>query len=243
MPTKTGDDRSIPLYIRIKNDLRMRIEEGEWNPDTRIPSEASLSKEFGVSRITVLEALKGLVGEGLVYRKQGKGTFVAKPRLSQSLNRFYGLSDSLREKGIDLKRRILRAELQKANRLTARRLGIREGDQITEFVRLSLVDDEPFYLETITVPFELCPNLHLKDIAANSLNQVLTTEYKIPLVKAKECFEPIILSGYETQILGVADGTPALLLEHTTYTVKNNVVYFSTAIMRGDRCRYYTELE
>jgi len=75
------------------------------------------------------------------------------------------------------------------------------------------------------------------------LNDILRNEYEIPLIKAKECFESIIIDDYEAQMLGVKDGAPALLLEHTTYTAKNQTVLFSKGIIRGDRCRYYTELE
>ncbi len=105
------------------------------------------------------------------------------------------------------------------------------------------MNGEPLYLETIVIPVKLCPDLHLKDIGSKSLNDILRNEYKIPLIKGRECFEPIVIDDYEAQMLGVKDGVPALLLEHTTYTTKNQVVLFSKGIIRGDRCRYYTELE
>ena len=159
------------------------------------------------------------------------------------LNRFYGITESLRKKGLTLKRKIVRAEIVKTDRHTAKRLGTKEGEYATEVVRLSLVDDDPFYVETIVVSLKLCPNFHSKNIESKSLHDVLTNEYNIHLIKARECFEPIIIDDYEAQILEVKRGAPALLLEHTTYTTKNQVVYFSKAIMKGDRCRYYTELE
>ncbi len=243
MQPKKWKNNNIPLYIRIRDDLRIRIEEGEWAPGMLIPPEKALLEEYGVSRITVLEAIKSLVREGLLYRKQGKGTFVAKPKILQSLNRFYGIAESLGKKGLALKRRILRAEIVKTNRHTAKCLGIKQGEYATEVVRLSLVDDDPFYVETIEVSLKLCPNFHSKNIESESMHNVLTNEYNIHLIKARECFEPIVIDDYEARILEVKRGTPALLLEHTTYTTKNRVVYFSKAIMRGDRCRYYTELE
>jgi len=75
MVRKISKESKIPLYHQIKEDLRARIEEGEWLPGKLIPAEKELCAEYKVSKITVLEAIKGLVGEGLLKRKQGKGTF------------------------------------------------------------------------------------------------------------------------------------------------------------------------
>jgi len=243
MVRKVFEESKIPLYHQIKEDLRARIEEGEWLPGKLIPPEKELCAEYKVSKITVLEAIRGLVREGLLKRKQGKGTFVAEPKLEQSLNRFYSFTESIRQKGFELERRILKVENIEADKHIAKHLGIKKGEKITEIERLRLVNGEPLYLETIMIPVKLCPNLHLKDIGSKSLNDILRNEYKIPLIKGRECFEPINVDDYEAQMLGVKDGVPALLLEHTTYTTKNQVVLFSKGIIRGDRCRYYTELE
>ncbi len=243
VPRKVLKDSKIPLYHQIREDLRARIEEGEWLSGELIPAEKELCAEYKVSKITVLEAIKGLVREGLLYRKQGKGTFMAKPKLEQSLNRFYSFTESMRQKGLEPEQRILKVKFTEADKHSAKHLRIRKGEKITEIERLRLVNGEPFYLETIMIPVKLCPNLHLKDISSKPLNDILRNEYKIPLIRAKECFEPIIVDSYEAQMLGVKDGAPALLLEHTTYTTKNQTVLFSKGIIRGDRCRYYTELE
>lgn len=236
-------ESKIPLYHQIKGDLKARIEEGEWLPGKLIPPEKELCAEYKVSKITALEAIKSLVREGLLKRKQGKGTFVAEPKLEQSLNRFYSFTESIRQKGLKLEQRILKVEIIETDKHIAKHLGIKKGEKITEIERLRLVNGEPLYLETIMIPVKLCPNLHLKDIGSKSLNDVLRNEYKIPLIRGRECFEPVIINDYEAQMLGVKDGVPALLLEHTTYTTKNQVVLFSKGIIRGDRCRYYTELE
>lgn len=236
-------ESKIPLYHQIKEDLKAHIEGGEWLPGELIPAEKELCAEYEVSKITVLEAIKGLVGEGLLRRKQGKGTFVAEAKLEQSLNRFYSFTESIRQKGLKLEQRILKVEIIKADKHIAKHLGIKKGEKITEMERLRLVNGEPLYLETIMIPVKLCPNLHLKDVGYKSLNDILKNEYKIPLIRGRECFEPIIIDDYEAQMLGVENGAPALLLEHTTYTTKNQVVLFSKGIVRGDRCRYYTELE
>ncbi|MBI2454893.1 MAG: GntR family transcriptional regulator, partial [candidate division NC10 bacterium] len=72
----TFPNRSIPLYYRLENILRSKIEGGEVLPNHKLPTEQELSREYKISRATVRQALAALVSEGLLYRKQGKGTFV-----------------------------------------------------------------------------------------------------------------------------------------------------------------------
>ena len=82
----------MPLYRRIHADLKAKIEAGAYSPGDRLPSELELTKLYGVSRITSRQALDLLCSEGLLVRRQGMGSFVAPPRVSQSLVRLTDLS-------------------------------------------------------------------------------------------------------------------------------------------------------
>ena len=73
----------VPLYHQLKNILMTGIESGEWQPDQQIPTEEDLSKRFGISKITVRQALRELAGLGYIRREQGRGTFVSRPQLVQ----------------------------------------------------------------------------------------------------------------------------------------------------------------
>lgn len=81
METKTRklskEKQPMPLYYQLKEILRERIESGEFQSNSTIPTESELMAEYGISRITVIKAISGLVHEGLLYRRPGKGTFVA----------------------------------------------------------------------------------------------------------------------------------------------------------------------
>jgi GntR family transcriptional regulator len=82
----------LPLYIQLKNIIEEKIKEEDLNPGDIIPSEKELQQEFGVSRITVRQAIKELENEGLVKKKQGKGTFVSFPKLSHELPVIYQIN-------------------------------------------------------------------------------------------------------------------------------------------------------
>lgn len=90
--------------------LKGSIEEGNWTLGDKIPSENQLMDQFGVSRNTAKKAIEELVQEGILYRIQGKGTFVAKPKLQQSLMGFYSFSKVLKEKGMNPTDIILKIE-------------------------------------------------------------------------------------------------------------------------------------
>src|SRR5665647_3212360 len=87
------------LYFQLKEQLMSRIAMKEWNPGDKIPNEHALCHEYGVSRITVRQALTDLEREGYIIRKQGKGTFVTFPRIEQNLTSFYSFSDEFKKRG------------------------------------------------------------------------------------------------------------------------------------------------
>ena len=232
----------VPLYHQVREDLKARIEAGEWLPDALIPTENELCREYDVSRITIREAVKELGREGLVHKVQGKGTFVSQPKLEQSLERFYSVTESMRQRGLKPVSRILKVEIIDADVHLAGHLGVKQEDKLTLVSRLRLANQEPFMFETVYVPVDFCPELYLKDIASIPLNDILRQDYGIPLIRAIESFEPVVVDGYEAEMLGIETGSPALLVEHTTFTTNSRIVLFSQMVVRGDRCRYSVHL-
>ncbi len=81
----------LPLYVQIRDTLRRKILEGDYAVHERLPSENELMTAFGVSRITIRQALRDLHNEGLVFSAQGKGTYVSKPKAVQNVQRLQGL--------------------------------------------------------------------------------------------------------------------------------------------------------
>src|SRR3954470_8450826 len=88
-----------PLYARVRDELRAGILDGRLQPHAKLPSESEMTAAYGVSRITVRQALSDLQKEGLIVRLQGKGAFVSQPQAAQELNRLEGLAESLASQG------------------------------------------------------------------------------------------------------------------------------------------------
>lgn len=232
----------VPLYHQLKEILKEKIESAEWVPGDLVPSEHKLQQQFNISRNTAKKALDDLVQEGILKRVQGKGTFVSTPKIEQSLSGFYSFSKVLQSQGLQPEDIILNLTKIEAKPSVAKRLQVPTGSAVIALKRLRCAMKEPIILETSYISQPLVPNLTVDRLEKSSLYDVLEKDYGIFVTKAKEVFEPVLVRDYESEYLQVKEGGPALLLDRVAYDAEGNVVEFCRSIVRGDRCRFYTEL-
>jgi GntR family transcriptional regulator len=233
----------IPLYHQLMERLKDSIEKGNWTPGDKIPSENQLMEQFGVSRNTAKKAIEELVQAGILYRIQGKGTFVAKPKLQQSLMGFYSFSKVLKEKGLNPKDIILKIEEVKPTAKTREALQLGEDEHVIEMKRLRCANNDPYILESSFIPKGVVSDPEqLKNVGEISLYDLFLQQFNIVVTRAKEAFEPVLIRADESEYLQTEEGSPALLLERTAYDSEGLPVEFCISIVRGDRCRFYTEL-
>jgi len=236
------DEKSpIPLYHQLTEELRENIENGDWLPHSLIPSETELCEKYGVSRGTVRQALSQLVQEGLLYRKQGRGTFVAEPKITQQLNKFYSFAQDMREKGLKPSSKVLQNEKILPDSYIKNVLGLKEKEMVYKIMRLRLADEEPLILETSYLVEELFPDLDREDVEKVPLYDIIIKKYRIRITRAKETFEPILVDRFEAEKLQIPLGSPALLVKRITYTA-GIPFEFRKSIVRGDKCSYSVEL-
>lgn len=241
---KTLDTGSfVPLYHQLKEIIIENIENGTWKPGDKIPSEHQLIEEHNVSRNTVKKAIEDLVKEGAIYRVQGLGTFVNTPKIEHSLSGFYSFSKVLKEKGLRPKDIILDLKTEKASQKIANALQLKKGEEVIVLQRLRCANDEPIILESSYLPKRLIDDMSkLRMVGETSLYDILADEFAVFITSAKETFEPVLIKDFEAARLGVTEGNPALLLERVAFNEKKQPVEFCKSIVRGDRCRFYTEL-
>jgi GntR family transcriptional regulator len=236
-------DSVIPLYHQLKERLKDSIDRGLWRQGDQIPSENQLMNEYSVSRNTAKKAIEELVQEGLLYRIQGKGTFVAKPKIQQSLMGLYSFSKVFKERGLVPKDIILEIREVKPSPEIIKELKLTNDEYVIEMKRLRCVDDDPYVIESSFFPLSVIPNINLlKKVGEISLYDLLEQEFNIVVKRAIEVFEPVLIRPDETEYLQTEAGKPALLLERTAYDIGGKPVEFCRSIVRGDRCRFYTEL-
>jgi GntR family transcriptional regulator, N-acetylglucosamine utilization regulator len=229
------------LHYQIKEALTLQISAGHWKPDQELPTEEELCRHYGVSRGTVRRAIADLVQQGLVYRKQGRGTYVSSPKLEGSILGSYKL---YRANGVphDAGAKVLRCELHRANNEVRRILQLRPRSEVYELERIRFVQGVPVSLQLSYLPAQLCPGLHLQDLTHRHLYDVLRQDCGVSLLRAEEYVEPVLADEYVAERLGIAPGAPIFLVERHSYSFGDRVAEFRRASMRGDLYRYRIDL-
>ncbi|HHX26493.1 MAG TPA: GntR family transcriptional regulator [Firmicutes bacterium] len=237
-------DRSkpVPLYHQVKDSLRERIEAHEWEPGMKIPTEKELAAEYDVSQITVKQALSRLAMEGLVERYQGRGTFVCQPKLVQDILTLAGFSASFAQAGIEIETRLIGTAVIPASEGIAQRLSIDPGESVIEVRRVRLAKSIPVCLQTSYLPYTLCHLLLGRDLAKESLFNLLKEICDLDPARAEEALNSVSVDDYEARILMVTAGSPAFLIRRTTFDRSGAPVEFAKSVLRGDRCKFTVSL-
>ena len=158
------NDARVSLYLQLYDILKGKILSGEYKADEKIPPDRELCETYNVSRITVLKAIDNLVQEQLLYRVQGKGTFVTSSKLRRNLPKLYSFSEDMRELGLVPGSQVLEQHVEEADEKIRTVLQLpKENIRVTKLVRVRLANDEPILLETTYIPLFLCPDLLKND--------------------------------------------------------------------------------
>lgn len=232
----------VPLYHQVRLALRQRILSGEWQPGGQIPTIRELCEMYGVSRITVVQALSALTREGLVAGRQGKGVFVAEPRVEHGPGRLVSFTEETQRRGHSPASRMLRLERQPASELVAERLNVPEDSSVVVLERLRLADGEPMGFQRAYLPESLVPGLADCADPIESLYRLLEGRYGIRLASATDTFVPTRLSREMADLLAVPVGALAFAVERVSVDGLGRTVEFVESILRGDRYKVVLRL-
>ncbi|HYF90910.1 MAG TPA: BadF/BadG/BcrA/BcrD ATPase family protein [Symbiobacteriaceae bacterium] len=233
----------VPLYYQIRKYLLDAIESKQLSPGDRAPSERELTERFGVSRLTVRQAMTELETQGYLHRIQGKGTFVAAPKFEQPLAALSSFTEDMRRRGLVPGAEVLSAELTAAGRRVGEALGLEYTAPVFRLERLRLADGEPMALEVSHVDARICPGLPGCDFNHQSLYQVLQDRFGLVLTRATQSLEAVAADAYEAAILHVREGTPLMQIERVARRSDDRRVEYVRSLYRGDRYRFVAELD
>lgn len=233
--TGLSKDLPAPLYVQLKDLILRAIESGQWKTDEQIPSEDALVARFGVSKITVRQALRELADLGYVRREQGRGTFVQRPQLAQGPRELTSFTEEMRRHGWVASSRIVSRGLTPATEDVAEKLELRAGEQVFRLRRLRLADGEPMGIQTAYLPARLAPGIEDLNFTGASLYEVIHTHFGLYPVNAKERHTAVAVGKAEARLLGVEPGSPAMAAERVAYLAGQRPLEYVRSIMRGDR--------
>lgn len=236
-------DSPIPYYVQVKEALKEYIEQGRWQPGEQLPGDMELCQMFDVSRTVVRQALSEMVHEGFVIRRKGKGTYVAEPKIRESLvQKLTGFYQDMAERGHAPFSQVLKHAVVPATAKIADHLEIEPGTPTIEIERLRYVQDEPIVLVTTYLPEALCPELIDIDLSRQSLYAYLEDRYGLVIARGRRTIQATPADEYEAMHLQVKKGAALILLDSVSYLEDGTPVEFYHALHRGDRSQFEVEL-
>ncbi len=233
----------VPLYAQIKDILRARILDGSYQPHQQMPSEAEMIASFGVSRITVRQALNDLANEGLIFRIHGKGTFVSKPKAFQELGRLQGFGEAMRQMGYETFSRVLSIKTVAPSAQVQERLQLAKRARVTELRRLRFLNREPISLDVSYVPTPIGQRLAKEDLAARDVFVILENDYGLTLGHADLQIGSALADDALAMHLKVEAGSPVLCIERTTHTASGEPIDYEHLYYRGDAFQYKVRVD
>jgi GntR family transcriptional regulator len=236
-------DNPLPLYYRIMEQLREEIKRGHWNVDDKIPSEAELCDLFGVSRAVVRQALNELENDGLVIKKQGKGTYVARPRetshLAQELLGFY---EEMAKRGTPPISKVLRQKVEPASYTVAEQLKVIPGSEVIVIERVRYVNNEPILLVTSFLPFNLCSSILDTDLRTNSVYGYLENDLGLKPSYGRRIIQAVSANKQHALLLQVDEGDPLISFDGITYLADGRPIEWYHSVFRSDRLKFEVRL-
>ncbi len=233
----------LPMYFQIKEILSEMIENEELKSGDMIPPERELCRIQQVSRMTVNKAIMSLVNEGILYREQGKGTFVAEPKKKQILTKLKGFTEEMLDRGLKTETKIISFTINEVTKQIKSILKMPDGEnKVIEITRLRIFNGEPLGIEIVWLPYNLFPDMTIGMVQGQSLYRVFKEKYNYYPKKAKQTIEPIILNDYECDLLNQKDSI-AMLFWRSTYTAEGMRIEYNKSIYRSDIYKYEIIIE
>lgn len=231
-------DAITPLYVQLMEELETSIRNGVYKPGDKIMIEAEMAKEYGVSLITVRKAVGSLMEKGLVVRKQGKGTFVTKPKYSRNMKKLQSFTEMCEQMGVKPGAQVLENRLIMADKKVADRLGIEPGSNVVYISRLRLADGEPVQVEKSYFPLKYAFLLE-EDLNNGSMFECLKEKAGAKVASSEKMIELCRATAEEAALMDVKKGDYLLFVKSTAYDENGEPMYAGIQLINGDRFSLY----
>lgn len=239
---RTVEPSPVPLHAQIRENLRERILDGSYPPHARLPAESELGSIFGVSRITVRQALGDLQREGIIFRIPGKGTFVSRAKAYQELTQLEGFAEAMARAGHVIRNVVVGHRRVEATAQVAARMQLDAGATVTEIKRVRHLNNEPVSLETTYLPEDIGDRLRDENLAQRDIFRILEDDYGILLGHADIRIDAVVADATLAYTLKVDEGAALLRLERLTHTADGRPLDFEYLYFRGDAFQYRLRL-
>jgi GntR family transcriptional regulator len=233
---RNGTAHEDPLYLQLARAIRGMIETGHLRYGESLPSERTLVRATGISRVTVRKAIDELFGEGLVSRRPGAGSFVAR-KFDQPMSVLVGFTADMRRRGLAGRSILLGKTISLPKPDELLKLALSPSDKVLRLSRVRLADDEPLAIENAVVPlFAVEP-----DRMEHSLYDAMRHTGNRP-VRALQRLRAAVADANEARHLDIPVGSPILHIERHSFLANGKPIEVTHSAYRGDRYDFVAEL-
>ncbi len=236
---------SVPLYCQLKNLILEKIDSGEYPEEEKIPSEQELCERYEISRPTVRQAISELTNNGCLYKKKGKGTFVAKSKSMIDIKNYSGFTDSILDNQVPGEMNIISINIvtSKEQRKLSEIFDIPYNQSIdfAEVIYLTSQNEEVFSMNMSYIPLNLFPSICDDLEAKKPSHEILRGKYPLVPTRSKSSLEIIYTNQSEANFLMVQPGQPLIKINNVLYSKSGQTVEYITTKYRADKCKLVFE--
>jgi GntR family transcriptional regulator len=231
-----------PIYLQLKEQLLEAIDKGLLQPGQKVPSTREISSQFGVSRMTVLQALRELTYQGVLFTVSGKGTFVGQAnKLEPNLRTVWGFTETFLAQGYKPASKLISFKVTNADKKAADALHVPEKTPLFVIVRKRMLDDQPVGIETTQLTQSNFPGLEKFDWNSKSLYSVMREHYHIDPICGYNYIEAAAANEEIAHLLSIPKNSPVLSTERITCQANLDPIEYVHAYYRSDRLRLKVE--
>ena len=237
------DRRSgVPLHYQIQQRLMNLVRSGAFSPSQPIPSVQEIAARLGVSQMTARQAIRALCDLGVIYTRQGKGTFVSGIKHARDFRQVHSFTEEMKGRGAVPSSGVLSFRLQSGSQEVKKALNISSGNKVFRLRRIRYSDGVPLAVECSCLPQQICPGLLESYDPTTSLYQELAEHYGIRMEVTDEVVEVGKASAEEAPLLRIEPGSPVFLLTRLSYSENGEPVEYVKSTYRGDRYKIVNRL-
>ena len=235
---KLNTTSDIPLFEQLKNDLLEQIKKGIYISGQQIPTETELSELYHVSRITIRRAITELCNEGVLIKKQGKGTFVKERKIFRKLEHTLSFSDACKTNQMEASTIVTKREVIPYEQYHLDNAKLFEGDSIVYIQRIRYADATPIMIENNYYPCQKFSFL-LTEPLDGSLYQLFRENYDICIGCSQNSYiDAVKASTEQANLLHISPGDPLFLFHTEMYDIHNELIHIGYEYICGSKYRF-----
>lgn len=229
----------VPVYYQVMGDIKNRIRNKEWGTKEKLPTESELSEYYGISRITLRQAITELINEDLLIKKRGLGTFVNERKIPMVTTLSYSLSSQHAANSNLIETTILdQLKLENPSTSIQKKLHLGETDSVIYIKRLFSIDKSPVAVSRSYISAQQVPGLENKALIQNSISLSLKKYYQLEPITVKDHLEAVRSTQAESRLLNSPIDSPLMLVEGLSYMEGQIPLEYSHTLWAGDSVRF-----